>query len=53
MNEEKQKAVNFKLDAELHKQLRHLAIDQSQTFQDFVKTVLTEKAQQVFNHETH
>lgn len=52
-DDQKQKAVNFKLDAELHKQLRHLALDQSQTFQDFVKTVLTEKAQQVFKHETH
>lgn len=42
MNEEKQqKSVNFKLDEELHKQLRHLALDQSQTFKDFVKTVLT------------
>ncbi len=54
MNEEKQqKSVNFKLDEAIHKQLRHLALDQSQTLQDFVKTVLTEKANQVFKHETH
>ena len=54
MNEEKQqKSVNFKLDEAIHKQLRHLALDRSQTFQDFVKTVLTEKANQVFKHETH
>ena len=54
VNEEKQqKSVNFKLDEAIHKQLRHLALDQSQTFQDFVKTVLTEKAQQVFKHESN
>ena len=54
MNEEKQqKSVNFKLDEAVHKQLRHLALDQSQTLQDFVKTVLTEKANQVFKHEAH
>ena len=56
MNEEKQQKsvnVNFKLDEAIHKQLRHLALDRSQTFQDFVKTVLTEKANQVFKHESN
>ncbi len=40
------KSVNFKIDEETHKQLRHLALDHSQTFKDFVKTLLTERVQQ-------
>jgi|APTNR8051073442_1049403.scaffolds.fasta_scaffold04774_7 uncharacterized protein (DUF1778 family) len=43
--DQKQKGINIKIDEETHKQLRHLALDHSQTFKDFVKTVLTNHAQ--------
>lgn len=44
-DEQRRKAINIKLDAETHKQLRHQALDESKSFKDFIQTVLTNQAQ--------